>query len=159
MDGVASTTSPILPELADKDALGRKGGEIDGHYSAPTSFRDAEAHGRLVQRVQVDARRAVVQQGADLLHGKLEARFAYGFRAALGIGFLKGEIELAWDVRAAQESVRRMDSRLWMGRMPGMTGTDTPMSLSRSTKWRYSRTSKNSCVITKSAPSRILATV
>ena len=26
-----------LPELADKDALGRKGGEIDGHYSAPTS--------------------------------------------------------------------------------------------------------------------------
>ena len=28
---------PDLPELADKDALRRKGGEIDGHYSAPTS--------------------------------------------------------------------------------------------------------------------------
>lgn len=91
-----------LPELADKDALGRKGGEIDDHYSAPTSSAMRRHMDALFSVYRWMPGSAVVQQGADLLHGKLEARFAYGFRAALGIGFLKGEIELARDVRAAQ---------------------------------------------------------
>ena len=49
----------------------------------------------------MDARSAVVQQCTDLLYGEIQSGLAHGFRAAPGVGFLKGEIELAG--RAGEE--------------------------------------------------------
>ena len=71
-------------------------------FLQPGFLHEAQAHVGLVERIEVDAGRAFIEQAADLAHGEAQAGLTHGFHAAFLISFFQFQIEFAGDVGPAE---------------------------------------------------------